>query len=1563
MLKKVIAIYVALAIALSGSVVIGAMVLKDIINENKVQRAMREANINTEITDLFHDQGANYIVPSEPTTEDEITFRLRSRRYNVTKAQFQFTNDRGVSWTTLDMEFEGHDNSGYFDFWKVTVPPQSKAFYYRFLVGNESEAMTHWYSLLDADAYNEPNYSKGWQVWPGFDSPEWSKGTVWYSILADAFFNGDTNLDDTTYSGILNQWSTGKYSDQRLGVKYGGDLLGLTEKISYLKNLGVESVFVNPIHRHNGNNVGYANRFFKEVEESYGDSQNAINLINELHKNDMHLMIDVDFAYIANDAAYIKNNNWVVDYTKYQDLVTTDGLTAWGGYVVDMGKPIAQNLIWTADDSALHWYVRELGADGFRFDTGGWLWGTTATADLSPVDIIKSMRYYLKKINPELFFLSESGGVANGGFDSQWNLSLGTRIPEYAKGLASANNLYASLKGTILNQPRQVACQFYNYMTQHDTSRSYSEEYQYKSAVLVLMTFVGSPCIFYGEEHMLNVDLHGTDATGNWMNSMNWNQSQWNYDYHNFYTALGDLRKEYSCLRTGVYKLISISDADNLIAYERWDENGKVVTIASQNEETTEFSIDVRGAEFKDGDVLTDWLTGKKYTVADGCVVVDVIPGGTVLVSGDKASSYRQEYKTYTIGSVKKGTDVYTDSDGKFTLEGKGSLSGTSDDVFFAGVESFNDFSVTASVDSGDGTFAIMARSSDAADASFYAAEVSAQKIVVKARTADGGSVKELATAASSNGTVVRIGRTADGIFHTYIASAPEEGEEDEALEWSAVEGSDIGVQMNGKAYAGLAPISGKVSVINVKRASLGGVVGADSFDAEHTSALLIGTDAANVTHADGYLTIEPLKDRIAYAYSFAPDMDWTFKAKVKYAPTTEGDYAGVVCVGSQNEYVAVGRTVLNGKSAIYFGKANAGKFNVIYSVEDKQPNDEIIVQLQKVGFTYTAVYSYNGTDWNEITSNYLLLNYAEEKIGPYVVGSQKASFDWVCFGDSINDGISVNSPTTMHAIDYSYASTNESKAVGGSWVNGGGTWDIADDGLIQTDKEALGIMADVKKIYTSFRAVGTFKIDEGDGWVGMGFGKASALGAPEDGFLLKYTSDHVLSLMKGKTVISSVGINEPENSRGMRFVLETQNDGTIFVYAGEKSELVILAKNTGYVNGYFNYYTSGVVAHVNNYRVTTMLGSWTQLTPGVNGVGTNLSIASGGATNLTGVGVTNFVAKVKLFATPTSATTAQANITICAPQGVTGDYGGLMISLNAFGEIILKEGGYDIDSYQLPNVPAKGKVSAYLMIVKQFGNIKIYCDNSKEPVLTYTEDYTRGGAFTLSSYGSASKFLGINITSITGTTDLKTVASYNEWMAGVDPTSGGTVLQVYKKSYATEDDLGDLNILHGQWVIKNGGLACTSGDAWNDRVNINDNAYANFIMEYEVRADGTSGWMGVSIRCFKSGGDHANDGILIYVSPNGGRVGTVYGPDGKQNAVPGVVVDTDGTPGYKRGDWYSLRIEARGTQVSVWHENTKLIHFTDDGLLEGLIRFAAGHNCTSYRNLVITPLADDISD
>ena len=92
--------------------------------------------------------------------------------------------------------------------------------------------------------------------------------------------------------------------------------------------------------------------------------------------------------------------------------------------------------------------------------------------------------------------------------------------------------------------------------------------------------------------------------------------------------------------------------------------------MASQNSEVKQVEIKAYECDIKNGTVLTDWYTGKEYVVKDGKITVDIIPGGTVLVTGKKSSGYRGTFENYSIGGA-SGKVTMRDT-AAFTVDSKG---------------------------------------------------------------------------------------------------------------------------------------------------------------------------------------------------------------------------------------------------------------------------------------------------------------------------------------------------------------------------------------------------------------------------------------------------------------------------------------------------------------------------------------------------------------------------------------------------------------------------------------------------------------------------------------------------------------------------------------------------------------------------------------------------------------------------------------------------------------------------------------------------------------------------
>ncbi len=97
--------------------------------------------------------------------------------------------------------------------------------------------------------------------------PTWLKDAVFYEIYPQSFY--DTNGD-----GI-------------------GDLEGIIQKLDYIKELGCNALWINPMYDSPFMDAGYDVRDYKKVAARYGTNEDAYRLFDEAHKRGIKVLLDL----------------------------------------------------------------------------------------------------------------------------------------------------------------------------------------------------------------------------------------------------------------------------------------------------------------------------------------------------------------------------------------------------------------------------------------------------------------------------------------------------------------------------------------------------------------------------------------------------------------------------------------------------------------------------------------------------------------------------------------------------------------------------------------------------------------------------------------------------------------------------------------------------------------------------------------------------------------------------------------------------------------------------------------------------------------------------------------------------------------------------------------------------------------------------------------------------------------------------------------------------------------------------------------------------------------------
>ena len=193
---------------------------------------------------LFADETTQFRYPYEAEAGDEITFRFRTLKDNADTVRLI---GRGVR-RTMEKAF----TEGLFDYYETKLVIGNEIFRYCFEIEKNGEFCV--YTKLGAGYASYATERSFFSVCPGFATPDWAKGAVFYQIFTDRFRNGDPKNDvlsgEYFYLGRpvvhAESWEEGLQSPD-VHRFYGGDLPGVMEKLDYLKYLGVEVIYFNPI--------------------------------------------------------------------------------------------------------------------------------------------------------------------------------------------------------------------------------------------------------------------------------------------------------------------------------------------------------------------------------------------------------------------------------------------------------------------------------------------------------------------------------------------------------------------------------------------------------------------------------------------------------------------------------------------------------------------------------------------------------------------------------------------------------------------------------------------------------------------------------------------------------------------------------------------------------------------------------------------------------------------------------------------------------------------------------------------------------------------------------------------------------------------------------------------------------------------------------------------------------------------------------------------------------------------------------------------------------------------
>lgn len=562
---------------------------------------------------IYHRPKQNWAYAYDKQT---IHLRLRTKRGDVEQAEVIY-GDKYLPWDQMNTQVMmriGHDDL--FDYWQAEVQPKYRRLSYRFKLMAAKETVWLTERALGSET---PDPFTGNFEFPYinpvdvFTPPDWVKDAVFYQIFPERFANGDPSNDPEGVEPWGGEPTPSNY--------FGGDLQGVIDRLDYIEALGVNAIYFTPVFAAKTNHK-YDTEDYMQVDPHFGTNETLKELVKACHDRGIRVLLDAVFNHsgytfgpfqdVLEKGAESRYADWfhIHDYP----LRVEDGVPTYETFAFVPSMPKLNTVHPEVKEYLLgvaKYWIEEVGIDGWRLDVA------------NEVDhhFWREFRKVVKSVNPEAYILGElfhEGMMWLQGdqFDALMNYPFTGAMHDFFvhgkfDGAQFAGNIYSQMA----RYPQQANEVTFNLLDSHDTERLLTsckeDTRKMKLAALFQLTFLGVPCIYYGDE----VGLTGGHDPG-CRKCMPWDEAEYDMDLLEFYRRSITLRHQYSALRTGSFRFLHAKSGDMRIAYERQDEQAHfVITMnAGKRERVLELKLPA-GEWINDisGERITS--TGKKQKV------------------------------------------------------------------------------------------------------------------------------------------------------------------------------------------------------------------------------------------------------------------------------------------------------------------------------------------------------------------------------------------------------------------------------------------------------------------------------------------------------------------------------------------------------------------------------------------------------------------------------------------------------------------------------------------------------------------------------------------------------------------------------------------------------------------------------------------------------------------------------------------------------------------------------------------------------------------------------------
>ena len=589
----------------------------------------------------------------------EVTFTLRDETYYACEL-------------LVHREFAGADEA-------IPLPPAEGGFSGVYTAPAEPELCWYAFRFTRGDGSTVCLGKNGWcgqdalarwqlTVYEDTPTPAWFGEGVTYQIFPDRFRR--TSVPDV--AGMVGRrWVHDDWDDQPVFLPdengqitnrdfFGGSLAGITEKLDYLRGLGVTTLYLNPIFEA-ASNHRYDTADYRAIDPLLGSKEDFRALCDGAHERGMRVILDGVFNHTGSNSRYFNAEGYYPSlgaaqsqsspyYRWYSFHPWPSEYDAWWGVrtlpAVNEEQPDYRDFIFGGEDSVVRHWLR-CGADGWRLDV----------ADELPGDFIAGIRRAIEAEKPDGYLLGEvwEDGSNKIAYSQRRRYLLGrethglmnypfrTALLRWLGG-GDAAEFRESMETLQANYPPAAFYGAMNFLGTHDTPRiltllgadhvpaAKEERAAYalspaqlargraklRLAGMLLYAFPGSPTLFYGDE----AGMQGFEDPLN-RGTYPWGRED--TGLLDFFRALGRLRRERQSLQTGTLTYVYAQGGGLVIAREHEGETTMVALNAG--DEVLTLTLPWPGGMAEDG------LTGQRFLSVNGQLRLSLPPlDGVILI-------------------------------------------------------------------------------------------------------------------------------------------------------------------------------------------------------------------------------------------------------------------------------------------------------------------------------------------------------------------------------------------------------------------------------------------------------------------------------------------------------------------------------------------------------------------------------------------------------------------------------------------------------------------------------------------------------------------------------------------------------------------------------------------------------------------------------------------------------------------------------------------------------------------------------------------------------------------